>query len=96
MLRITWVGKVDAAPVLRLEGELLEPWLEEVRRASAAPPAGAQLDLAALTYVDRAGLQLLRQLCAGPWHVATCSRFVAELLQKPDGLEPVRRGGQTP
>ena len=53
------------ARILQLEGELLEPWVETVRDACTQRgrrSKGLRLDLAAVTYVDAAGAQLLREL----------------------------------
>jgi hypothetical protein len=40
-----------------------------------------RLDLAAVTYVDAAGVELLRDLIAEGVEIAACSSFVHELLQ---------------
>jgi hypothetical protein len=39
-----------------------------------------RLDLTAVTYVDAAGIQLLRDLMAEGVKIAACSSFVGELL----------------
>ena len=56
-------------------------WVSAARAACAIrgrrPP---HLDLAAVTYVDAAGLQLLRDLVAEGVEIAACSSFVGELL----------------
>ena len=41
-------------------------------------------DLAAVTYADAAGVQVLRDLVGEGIEIATCSLFIAELLH-PDG-----------
>jgi anti-anti-sigma regulatory factor len=83
MLRITWVAGSDAAPVLKLEGKLLGPWVSEVREAwaqAAARSGRIRLDLSAVSFVDAAGAQLLRELRRQGLTFAACSPFVAELL----------------
>jgi len=35
VLKITWVTRRRRAPILKLEGELLEPWVEVVRDVCA-------------------------------------------------------------
>ncbi len=80
MLRITW-DRDAQPPLLRLEGELLGPWVEEVRQVGAQHRIKAQLDLARLEFADAAGVRLLRELCQDHWHVVACSPFVTELLQ---------------
>ena len=72
---------------MRLEGKLLEPWVDEVR--TLFPPAAGdllpRLDLSALTFVDAIGTELLRQLLRQGVAIESCSPFVAALLQLNDG-----------
>jgi hypothetical protein len=78
MLRITPVH--DA---LRLEGKLLGPWVAELARACAeqpAPDGRLSLDLAAVTFVDGPGVELLRDLLRRGIRLGPCSGLVAELL----------------
>jgi anti-anti-sigma regulatory factor len=87
VLKITRIARAGAAPILKLEGYLLGPWVDEVRQACAEPAAGAGrtcLDLAAVTFVDAAGAELLRDLIRQGTEVAACSSFVAELLHLED------------
>jgi ABC-type transporter Mla MlaB component len=87
MLRITRVVRTDLVQTFRLEGELLEPWVGEVRTACAEQMAGAShisLDLAAVTFVDAAGVQLLRDLIRQGIEIAACSSFIGELLHRED------------
>ena len=69
MLRITRLSRKRRLLTLKFEGDLRGP----------GPPA-RRLDLAAVTYVDAAGLQLLRDLVARGADIAACSSFVGELL----------------
>jgi anti-anti-sigma regulatory factor len=86
MLRITQVDGRDAVPTLRLEGKLSGPWVEELLRVCAPPAAGPlRLDLSAVTYVDGAGLDLLRALLRRGVTVGACSGFVAQLLHVENG-----------
>jgi ABC-type transporter Mla MlaB component len=85
VLRITTLTGNGAGPILRLEGKLLEPWLDELRRACAAlavPPNRLYLDLAAVTFVDSAGVRLLRELLQQNVAIIACSAFVAALLER--------------
>jgi hypothetical protein len=75
--------------VVRLEGKLLEPWVEELRSLFAGLEAGAlpALDLSGLSFVDRPGLEVLQRLERQGVRIKACSPFVAELLGgrgKPD------------
>ena len=87
MLRITKLDGNAAVPTLKLEGKLLGPWVDEVRRAcyDLAIPGRVQLDLAAVTFVDAAGARLLRELLRRGVSLVVCSGFVAALLE---GEEP--------
>jgi hypothetical protein len=67
----------------KLEGKLLAPWRQEVERACAEVPAGVlhkRLDLSELTFVDAAGVDLLRTLSQAGFEITDCSNFVAALL----------------
>jgi hypothetical protein len=84
MLRLTRIADADQTPTIKLEGKLLEPWVDEVRNACAAGTDLTNrigLDLSALTFVDAAGERLLRDLIGRGNDVVACSGFVAELLR---------------
>jgi hypothetical protein len=95
VLKMTWLTRDDGGQALKLEGELAGPWVEELRNVFAAASVDASalhLDLAVLTFVNAAGVQLLRDLARQGVRFAACSNFVAELLrpprkQGPPGLE---------
>ena len=83
MFKITWLSQKGRGLTLKLEGELLELWVDSVRDACAARgrgPRRLRLDLAAVSYVDAAGVQLLRDLLAKGAEIAACSSFVGELI----------------
>jgi len=85
VLRITLLSRKGRGLTLKLEGELLGPWVGSVRDACAVRgrrPRYLRLDLAAITYVDAAGVQLLRDLVAEGAEIAACSSFVGELLHR--------------
>jgi anti-anti-sigma regulatory factor len=85
MLRITTLDGHAGGRLLKLEGKLVAPWLDEVRRAcaeSAAAPGRLHLDLAAVTFVDAAGLRLLRELLHRDATLAACSGYVAAVLDR--------------
>ena len=88
MLRITRLSREGRTLTLKLEGEILGPWVGAVRdactkrgRRSGRP----RLDLAAATYADAAGAQLLRDLMREGIEIAACSGFLAELLHLSEG-----------
>ena len=83
MLNIIPLFREDGMLTVKLEGKILGPWVGGVRNACTRLGRVFQrprLDLAAVTYVDAAGLQLLRDLIAEGVAIAACSSFVGELL----------------
>jgi hypothetical protein len=61
MLRLTGITGTPPTQIIKLEGKLLRPWIDEVRQACACgtdPSGPTSLDLSALTFVDAAGERL--------------------------------------
>ena len=90
-LKITRLSQTGRMLTIKLEGEILEPWVGSVRDACA--PQGNRsepvcLNLAAVTYVDAAGTQLLRDLMREGITIAACSSFIGELLHLEDSGKP--------
>ena len=82
MLKITRLSHKGRPLTFKLEGEVFGPWVDSVRAACAIwGRRPRRLDLAAVTYVDAAGVELLRDLIARGVEIAACSSFVRELLQ---------------
>ena len=87
MLKITRLSHKGRRLTIKLEGEILGPWVGAVRDACAKRLRRSRrlrLDLAAVTYADAAGVQLLRDLIGEGIEIAACSLFIAELLH-PEG-----------
>ena len=84
MLRITRVSRRRRRELtIKLEGELVGPWVGAARDACTIRDRWRpRLDLAAVSYVDAAGLQLLRDLVAEGAEIVACSSFVGALLQR--------------
>jgi ABC-type transporter Mla MlaB component len=83
MLRITYTRGRESICNLRLEGKLLGPWVTELARLCnelPCTPDCLRLDLSAVTFVDDAGVALLRALIGRGATLAACSGLVAELL----------------
>jgi hypothetical protein len=83
VLKITETLRKESAITFKLEGKVLAPWLDELRRICAQPPNGSRrisLDLAGVTFVDAAAAELMRELIRQGIAVTRCSGFVAELL----------------
>jgi ABC-type transporter Mla MlaB component len=84
MLRITEVQFGNGHIVLRLEGRVVGPWVDELKIACERlmPRERAiKLDLAEVIYVDRKGLELLRKLQSQDVCLERCSPFVAQELK---------------
>ena len=85
MLKITRLARKGRGLTIKFEGEIPGPWVDAVRDACAKQgrrSARPSLDLAAVTYVDAAGVQLLRDLVAQGAAIAAGSSFVGALLHR--------------
>jgi anti-anti-sigma regulatory factor len=83
VLKITELSRSDSAITFKLEGKVLAPWVDELRRICTEPPhelSQIHLDLDAVTFLDEAGVQLMRELIRQGITIAQCSGFIAELL----------------
>jgi len=83
VLKITEIAQNDSGRTFKLEGKLLGPWVDELRNVCAQPLDRLEqvgLDLAAVTFVNAAGAELLRELIRQGIIITHCSAFVAELL----------------
>ena len=83
VLKITRIVPRGRKVTFKLEGELLEPWVSSVREACASPSVDSEglcLDMAAVTYVDAPGIELLRALQRKGVELAACSSYLTELL----------------
>ena len=83
MLKITEMAKSDSGRTLKLEGKLLGPWVDELRNVCVQQLDRLEqvgLDLGAVTFVNAAGAELLRELSRQGIIITQCSAFVAELL----------------
>ena len=83
MLRIDTIEDAEGA-VLRLEGRLIGPWVEEVRRScrAALSQGGAvTIDLASVSFVDADGIVLLRELASPAVGLANATPFVTAQLR---------------
>jgi hypothetical protein len=93
---------VDGPVMLVLEGDVIGPWVEELRVvASCWLAAGRRvtLDLRSVGFIDPAGLALVQALRAQRVRLQNCSAFVAEQLRSawpvvaaPPSLGPASHG----
>jgi anti-anti-sigma regulatory factor len=81
MLRITPIAN-NGTLLLRLEGKLLAPWTGELltQLQGIRPGTRIHLDLRQLSFVDDAGLTVLRDLIARGAVVESASSFISQLL----------------
>jgi anti-anti-sigma regulatory factor len=85
MLRITCTVDDTSLATLKLEGKLVGPWVAELRQTCAQRPAcvgGWRLDLSAVSFVDEAGVQLLREQLRLGATLSACSAVVRALLRE--------------
>lgn len=85
MLRITRINPGEAPAILKLEGRLAGPWVDELERVvalSAHPGARVVLRMEDVTFADAAGAALLKRLAHRTVDVGPVSTFVAALLER--------------
>jgi hypothetical protein len=101
MLRISPVESTGPRVVLRVEGRVIGPWVDELRRSceTALGHTGARLtlDLRGVTFLDPDGIALVRGLLArdpGDVSVTNGSPFVSAQLRgsRPDPATDGRSG----
>jgi hypothetical protein len=83
MLRIAELES-DALSTLRVEGKIVGPWVREIEAScSLALARGGRvaLDLALVSFVDAAGLAVVRELSKRGVTIVRCSPFVAAQLK---------------
>ena len=85
MLRITVVESSCESARLRVEGRLAGQWVEELRKScnlhALRDGIFLTLDLADVSYVDNAGIDLLKELRSRCVTLQSPSPFVAEQLK---------------
>ena len=84
MLRIAIVERVGGSITMRLEGRVIGPWVEELKRLCEpflAGGASLTLDLAEVSFIGRDGMELFRTLTDHDAVLLNCSPFVGEQLK---------------
>ena len=84
MLRIEPNKETVETETLRLEGRVIGPWVDELRRSCEgilSAGSGLTLDLSEVSFIDRDGVELFRKLRNRRVAIVNCSRFVAEQLK---------------
>jgi len=85
VLKISVTNQSSEVTNFQLEGKLVGPWVEELRRLSDAAlmtSEAVSLDLEKVWFVDSQGIVLLRDLAKR--HVAqiNCSQFISQQLKE--------------
>lgn len=90
MLRITPSG-YRRVRTMDLDGKLIGPWVEELRRAigSQGSDESVCLNLSRLTFADAAGLGLLRELHRGGTQLVGAPPLIQGLLASRAGTDTV-------
>jgi anti-anti-sigma regulatory factor len=84
MLRISQLEPTDQAVVLRVEGQIMGPWVNVLQTCCEEALTEGQsvtLDLADVTFMDTDGIALLRELTAQRVALVNCSPFAATQLR---------------
>lgn len=85
MLRISTIHESEQRVRLALEGWLVGPWVDELRRESEQQLSEAKavrLDVANVLFIDPRGVALLRELAGRQVEYVNCSTFVSQQLKE--------------
>jgi ABC-type transporter Mla MlaB component len=85
VLKISVTNQSSEATNFRLEGKLVGPWVEELRRLSDAALVTSEavsLDLEKVWFVDSQGIALLRDLASKQVAQINCSQFISQQLKE--------------
>lgn len=85
LLKISTLESSRAAEMLRLEGHLGGPWVDELRHScDRVLSEGKQLtlELSDVSFIDHDGIKLLRRLRRTNVELRNCSPFVALQLRE--------------
>jgi ABC-type transporter Mla MlaB component len=85
MLRISEANIPGEGTALRLEGAMIGPWVDEVRKACEpflGDSSSLTLDLADISFVDRSGVALFKELLNSQVRLVNCSSFITEQLKE--------------
>ena len=85
MLKISVTKQSNEAIQFQLEGKLVGPWVEELRRLSdeaLARQEAVSLDLEKVWFIDAPGIALLRSLAGKQVTQVNCSQFISQQLKE--------------
>jgi ABC-type transporter Mla MlaB component len=84
MLKISQAGTPNHSVTLKLEGRVVGPWVEELRRICEpllAEDRALKLDLAEVSYVDAGGVAALNSFTSRGAELKNCSPFVEQQIK---------------
>ena len=87
MLRLTRLDPAAPEIAMCAEGQITGEWallLERECRTLLAGDSAVRLDLAAVTYIDRTGVEVLTRLARGSVELVNCLPLIEELLSRSD------------
>jgi ABC-type transporter Mla MlaB component len=85
VLKISIISDSDQGIEFQLEGNLVGPWVEELRKLSdeaLSLQKNVSLDLERVWFVDSRGVTLLRDLARRQVSQLNCSQFVSQQLKE--------------
>lgn len=85
MLKISVTSQSEEATRFQLEGKLVGPWVEELKRLSdeaLGRQETVSLDLEKVWFVDAQGVALLRDLAEKHVIQLNCSQFISQQLKE--------------
>lgn len=84
MLKISQAGAANHSVAFKLEGRVVGPWVEELRRICEpflAQGCALKLDLAGVCYADAEGVATLRSFQTRGVELENCSPFVEQQIK---------------
>lgn len=85
MLKISVIHDSDNAVHFQLEGKLIGPWVDELRRlgnTALSQQKVLTLDLERVWFVDSTGVALLREFERREVSQVNCSQFISQQLKE--------------
>ena len=85
MLRISTINEPEQSVCLALEGWLIGPWVDELRKESEqllSETKALRLDLGRVLFADPKGVALLRELAGRQVEYLNCSPFLSQQLKE--------------
>jgi hypothetical protein len=84
MLKISQTGTPNHSVSLKLEGRVVGPWVDELRRICEPLLIGQRsltLDLAEVSYADAEGVATLKRFKSNGVELANCSPFLEQQIK---------------